>query len=321
MLKGVDVCGYNSNIEWDKVKEDGVKFAILKLGNIYDTDKNYVDSKFETNYKKCIELGIAVGVYIYNYCNSIDALKKGTGWAIKQLNKRNLQLPVYLDMEDKTIICEGKTELTNQCIEFCKIVENSGYRAGVYANLNWFKNYIDATKLNCSIWVAQYYKKCEYTGKYDIWQNTSSGSINGIKGKVDINYLNNENIIQNSNFEEVREEEKQQPTTSTPKIVLEWQKIMNKVYGCGLDEDNSYGPDSKAKANKHYLYYKKPTIKNDHVKFIQNRLIGKGFSCGEKGADGSYGPATKNAVKAFQKANGLKDDGYVGAKTTELLLK
>ena len=98
---------------------------------------------------------------------------------------------------------------------------------------------------------------------------------------------------------------------------------MNKVYKCGLQEDNSFGPDSKAKANKYYLYYNlfKKTIVNDHVKFIQNRLIKKGYSVGKSGADGSFGPNTKKAVKAFQKANGLKQDGQVGADTTAKLLK
>ena len=123
------------------------------------------------------------------------------------------------------------------------------------------------------------------------------------------------------NVSNEKNEVKQQTTTSKPKNVLEWQKIMNKVYRCGLAEDNSFGPDSKAKANKYYLRYKLFTIKNEHVRFIQKRLIAKGFSCGKCGADGSYGPDTVSAVKAFQKLNNLKIDGYVGAKTTELLLK
>lgn len=109
----------------------------------------------------------------------------------------------------------------------------------------------------------------------------------------------------------------------TEKTILEWQKVMNKVYKCGLAEDNSFGPDSEAKADKYYLYYEKGkrVIVNEHVGFIQNRLILKGYNCGEKGADKSYGPDTEKATKAFQKANGLEVDGWVGAKTTKLLLK
>lgn len=100
--------------------------------------------------------------------------------------------------------------------------------------------------------------------------------------------------------------------------VLEWQKVMNKCYNCGLAEDNSYGSDSKAKANKYYLRYKLPTIKNDHVLFIQERLCEKGYKTAK---DKSFGPDMYKKVCQFQKDNNLTVDGYVGAKTTEFLLK
>ena len=200
MLKGIDVSGYQGNIDWKKVKNDGVKFAIIKLGTIYDEDENSEESTFERNYNECIKNNIPVGVYVYNYCNSIEALKRGANWVLEVLNKRALNLPVYLDMEDKTIVSEGKEALTNQCNEFAKILTNAGYEAGVYANLNWFENYLEPKNFNSniSVWVAQYYKECEYEGKYDIWQYSSSGKVDGISGNVDMNYLYNENIIKNT---------------------------------------------------------------------------------------------------------------------------
>lgn len=200
MLKGIDVSGYQGNIDWKKVKNDGVKFAIIKLGTIYDEDENSIESTFEKNYNECIKNNIPVGVYVYNYCNSIEALKKGANWVLEVLNKRALNLPVYLDMEDRTIVSEGKAALTNQCNEFAKILTNAGYKVGVYANLNWFENYLEAKEFNSniSVWVAQYYKECEYEGKYDIWQYSSSGKVDGISGNVDMNYLYNESIIKNA---------------------------------------------------------------------------------------------------------------------------
>ena len=200
MLKGIDVSGYQGNIDWKKVKNDGVKFAIIKLGTIYDEDENSEESTFERNYNECIKNNIPVGVYVYNYCNSIEALKKGANWVLEVLNKRALNLPVYLDMEDKTIVSEGKAALTNQCNEFAKILTNAGYEVGVYANLNWFENYLEAKEFNSniSVWVAQYYKECEYEGEYDIWQYSSSGKVDGISGNVDMNYLYNESIIKNA---------------------------------------------------------------------------------------------------------------------------
>ena len=199
-IKGIDVSEFQGNIDWDKVKNSGVEFAILKLGNIYDYDANYKNSKFDTNYKNAKAKGIKVGVYIYNYCNTVDTLKKGLEWAIKKLNGKKLDLPFYLDMEDKDIQGETKETLTNQCNEFAKYVESKGYQAGVYANVNWLKNELNPNDFDkkISVWVAQYYKECQYTGKYDIWQYASDGSVSGISGNCDMNYLYNEDIIKES---------------------------------------------------------------------------------------------------------------------------
>ena len=199
-IKGIDVSEFQGNINWDKVKADGIKFAILKLANIYDYDTNYKDSKFDTNYKEAKKRGIKIGAYIYNYCNTVDTLKKGLEWAIGKLDGRKLDLPLYLDMEDKDIQGETKASLTEQCNEFAKYVESKGYRAGVYANVNWLKNELKPADFDkdISVWVAQYYKECQYTGKYDIWQYASNGKVSGISGNCDMNYLYNEDIIKES---------------------------------------------------------------------------------------------------------------------------
>ncbi len=200
MLKGIDVSGYQGDIDWEEAKTNGVQFAIIKLGNIYDTDENDVDSKFEKNYEGCTKNKIPVGIYVYNYCNSIEALREGVKHVLNHLRNKQIQLPIYLDMEDKTLTAEGKTALTNLCIEFAKLMKEEGYDAGVYANANWFKNYIDVSKLdgNASIWIAQYEVDKPQISDYDIWQYTSDGSVEGISGRVDMNYLYNEDIIQNS---------------------------------------------------------------------------------------------------------------------------
>lgn len=199
-IKGIDVSEFQGSIDWDKVKAAGVEFALLKLGNIYDCDTNYKDSTFETNYKNAKAQGIKVGAYIYNYCNTVDTLKKGLKWAIEKLNGKQLDLPFYLDMEDKDIQGETKASLTNQCNEFAKYVKEEGYKAGVYANVNWLKNELNPNDFDkeISVWVAQYYKECQYTGKYDIWQYASDGSVSGINGNCDMNYLYNEDIIKES---------------------------------------------------------------------------------------------------------------------------
>lgn len=113
-----------------------------------------------------------------------------------------------------------------------------------------------------------------------------------------------------------------QPTQPTGNaLVKSWQIVMNRVYNCGLAVDGSYGPASKAAANKHQLYKKKLVglrIRNDYVRWLQNRLNELGYHLA---VDGSFWNDTNNAVRSFQRNRGLKVDGYVGANTVAQLLK
>ena len=230
-IKGIDVSEFQGNIDWNKVKSDGVEFVILKLGNIYDYDENYKDSKFDTNYKNARAQGIKIGAYIYNYCNRVDTLKEGLKWAIEKLDGKKFDMPIYLDMEDKDIQGETTQTLTNQCNEFAKFVQEKGYKAGVYANVNWLKNELapESFEPGISVWVAQYYKECQYTGEYDIWQYSSSGKVNGISGNVDMNYHYGELDTSASTDTPAKEEESKKHT---------------------IDVDGKWGPDTTRKAQE-----------------------------------------------------------------------
>ena len=188
---GIDVSTFQGNINWDKVKSQ-IGFAILRLGWIGNKNNHTLDTKFERNYSECKRLGIPVGVYVYNYCNCEDTAKSGAEWALQQLNGKSLELPVYLDMEDSSIANLGKDKLTNICIAFNTVIENTGLWAGVYANKDWFDNKLnkDTIKSKYTTWIAHYTSGTnKYQGEYDIWQNSSSGKINGISGNTDTNYM------------------------------------------------------------------------------------------------------------------------------------
>lgn len=104
-------------------------------------------------------------------------------------------------------------------------------------------------------------------------------------------------------------------------LVKSWQIVMNNVYDCGLDVDGSYGPLCREQANKHQLYKKKIVtmrIRNDYVRWLQNRLNELGYHLA---VDGSFWNDTNNAVRSFQRNRGLKVDGYVGQNTVRELLK
>lgn len=103
--------------------------------------------------------------------------------------------------------------------------------------------------------------------------------------------------------------------------VKSWQTVMNKVYKCGLALDSNFGPDCEKKANKYQLYKRKLKslrIRNDYVRWLQNRLKELGYNIS---VDGSFWEETDKIVKQFQKDRGLKVDGYVGANTVKELLK
>lgn len=188
-LKGIDVSKWQGNIDWNKVKNDGIEFAIIRTGyGMYDSQK---DEYFETNYKNAKAVGLKVGVYHYSYAMSVDEAKKEAELVLKWLNGRSLDLPVYIDMEDKSQQNLGKTTLNNICKAFCDTIEAGGYWAGIYSNKYWATGLIDGPTLGkrYTYWIAQYNNKCTYNGNYDMWQYSSSGKVNGISGNVDMNYL------------------------------------------------------------------------------------------------------------------------------------
>lgn len=200
MLKGIDVSSHQGNIDWGKVKSQ-IDFAIIRLG-YGDNIERQDDSYFIKNANGCINNNIPFGVYIYSYALNLggsESIQSEIDHTKKMLSKISKKpFCVYIDMEDDSTIKLGKTMLTNFALEFCKQIKNAGYKVGVYANENWFRNYLQVSTIasyGYSIWCAKYSQyKPNISSNYDIWQYSSTGRINGINGNVDMNYMYN-NII------------------------------------------------------------------------------------------------------------------------------
>lgn len=207
MLKGIDISSHNGNIDWGKVKSQ-IDFAIIRLGYGDNVDRQD-DSYFINNVNGCINNNIPFGVYIYSYALNLggsESIQSEVDHTKKMLSKISKKpFCVYIDMEDDSTIKLGKTMLTNFALEFCKQITQAGYKAGVYANENWFRNYLQVSTIasyGYSIWCAKYStNKPNITSNYDIWQYSSTGRINGINGNVDMNYMYN-NIIGNQSTSE-----------------------------------------------------------------------------------------------------------------------
>lgn len=202
---GIDVSQHNGNINWEEVRNH-IDFAILRLGWIGNKNNHTLDTQFERNYNECKRLGIPVGVYVYNYCLSVETVKSGANWTIEKLQGKSLELPVYIDAEDPSEEKLGKRINTDMCIAFNSIIEQSGRWAGVYANRNWFNNFLykDEIKNRYTTWIATYCAGTnKYEGEYDMWQNSSDGHIDGINGRVDTNYMYRDLIAEIGNTKEI----------------------------------------------------------------------------------------------------------------------
>lgn len=233
-MRGIDVSTWQGNIDWDEVKSQ-IDFAIIRLGYI-GNNENKLDGKFERNYSECRRLGIPVGVYVYNYVRSEGRIKDSAEWVLNQLQGKKLDLPVYLDMEDGSITGIGRNGLTNLCIAFNTVIEKAGYWAGVYANLNWFNNYLDKEEIKrrYTTWIAHYGVDInKYRGQYDMLQYSSSGRVNGVDGNTDMNEMYRDLIadINGSN----KDEQTPTPSKSIDELADE---VINGEWGNGEDRKN-----------------------------------------------------------------------------------
>lgn len=173
MIKGVDLSTHNKNVDYKALKDSGVEFAILRIG--YGKDDNQRDEMFDEHYRGCKEVGIKVGAYHYSYCNKMENAIKEAENCLRYLDGIELDLPVFYDLEDKTLLNSG-IDITEIGIIFCQKIKSAGYDAGVYASLNWFNNYISPYALlneNIKIWVAQWNDELTADFPVDIWQNTN----------------------------------------------------------------------------------------------------------------------------------------------------
>ncbi len=189
---GIDVSKWNGDIDWDKVKAEGVEFAIIRAGYRGSVTGSIVqDPKFEENMRGATAAGIKVGVYFFTQAvNEVEAVEEASA-VLKLVRDYSLDYPIFidtegaggsgradgLDKETRTLVCEA----------FCRTVSNAGIRGGVYASRNWYNNNLDMNRLDAYyIWLAEYRSAPLYQGYYQMWQHSSKGKVDGIKGNVDL---------------------------------------------------------------------------------------------------------------------------------------
>ena len=135
-VKAIDVSTWQSNVDYNAVKKSGITAVIIRAG--FGRETSQKDSQFENHYKGAKAAGLKIGVYWYSYADSVADAAKEAKACLACLNGRALDLPVYFDMEESSQTHYGKSTLTTMAKTFCDTIIGGGYRAGVYANYNWF---------------------------------------------------------------------------------------------------------------------------------------------------------------------------------------
>lgn len=197
---GVDVSFYNESIDWYKVKNHGVDFAIIRVGGRMWRDGSlYDDVCFKQNLQGTKNAGLRVGVYFYS--TAIDELEavQEASMVLDRLGGVSLDFPVFFDTEFSGIYPEARadglstSERTAIIRAFCDTIQSGGYRPGVYSGQSFFLNQLDYSAISSyPIWLASYTANNRlpaFPHRYDIWQFTDRGMVNGIPTAVDMNVI------------------------------------------------------------------------------------------------------------------------------------
>lgn len=189
---GIDVSKWNGEIDWKAVKEDGVEYAIIRCAYRGASSGWMVeDPFFLQNLQGAKDAGVKVGIYFFSQAiNTVEAVEEAS-MTIELLGQEKLDFPIYIDIEGMSGTGRAdyldKETRTAVAEAFCKTIQNAGYEAGVYSCRSWYQNYIDVEKLqDYTIWLAEYREYPLYEGRYEMWQYTSKGTVNGIEGAVDL---------------------------------------------------------------------------------------------------------------------------------------
>lgn len=202
-IKGLDVSEFQGEVDWERVKAAGYKFAMLRAGYGYNT----IDKQFRRNASECNRIGLPVGVYWFCYAFSPEKAVQEADGCIDIISEYRLDYPVCYDIEQASADYIEKQGVSftpalakNVVKSFCDRIEAKGYYAMFYTNRNFLDTYLgtDLTK-RYAYWYARYTDQFDGTD-CGIWQYTNTGSVPGISGNVDLDlgYVDYPSVIKDA---------------------------------------------------------------------------------------------------------------------------
>lgn len=199
-INGIDVSKWQKDVNWEKVKNSGIDFAIIRIGNRYSgSGKIELDPYFIKNIEGAHKAGIDVGVYFFTQAVTQKEAREEAQFVVKQLKPYSkwLNYPVYYDLESTSTDRIGKAKLntkqkTELCKAFCDEIKENGYIPGIYTYYLYYLQQLNMDELGSyEIWLARSSNEPSYQGKlfpydYSMWQYNCDGKVAGINGNVDM---------------------------------------------------------------------------------------------------------------------------------------
>ena len=215
-LKGIDISVWQSGFtDFEPFKNAGYGYVICKISEGQSTDKC-----FEQHYGNCTKINIPVGVYVFSHATNTSKARAEAEYALKILNGRKLDLPIFMDLEASDINYGWNVDITPVALAFGEIIKKAGYKWGVYANQSWLVNKLDIDLLRdagAMIWCAKYSDE-KPTVYCDIWQYSDNGTVPGFSHKVDMN-ITMTDVLNSAPVEIPQEEIKMNKNEAITKLV------------------------------------------------------------------------------------------------------
>ena len=194
--RGIDLSVFQKNVDWNKAAADGVEFAIIRLGyRGYGKGALQPDELFTSHLDGAHAAGIDAGAYFFSQALTAEEGREEAQYVLEQLGGRQLEMPIYFDWEpiaaeDSRTNGYDYAHLTDSAVAFCQTIEEAGYRAGVYINRQQGYYHYDLSRLaDYSLWVADYNSYPDFYYRFDMWQYTAGGQLDGIDIQVDMNLM------------------------------------------------------------------------------------------------------------------------------------
>lgn len=228
LMRGIDVSVHNGRIDWQKVKNAGIQFAILRAG--YGRELSQKDARFEENYKNAKAVNMPIGAYWYSYAMTPEEARLEADVFLSVIKNKQFEMPVYFDLEEKKQFDLGKEKVSAIMRAFLEKVEKAGYFVGLYGSASSLTTHTaDDIKSRYTIWLAHWTEQTNYSGAYGIWQYSDKGKIDGISGNVDLDtaYVDFPAVIKNKGLNGYGKDTTPEPDSTSANVTV---KIGDEIY-------------------------------------------------------------------------------------------